>query len=319
MSITFHRCILCAWMILSVWLLLAFPPSVAATEQDDVPVLLVGFAQDHLANDWRLSQVMAIKQGLAGHPGIRFIHTDAGGSTARQIRDIEDLVLSGIDILITSPRDGAAMTPVIQQAYRQGVAILLLNRRIETSDYTTFISADDARIAQDIAHYLADRMHGQGRILILQGVPTASTTQQRTEAFTETLNQYPKMSIAAIKTGNYLRQDAIRAMEEVLAEGLAFDAIYAQSDSMASGARMVLKQVGRKPGDTVIVGIDYIAEARAAILSGEQDASYVYPTGAEEAVQAVLTIAEGNTPPRSILVPSLRVDADNALLIEPIF
>lgn len=281
--------------------------------------LLVGFAQDHLANDWRQAQLRELEQALSVHPHIRFIYTDAKGSTAGQIRDIEDLIQQGVDILITSPRDSVAMTPVIASAHQQGIAVVLLTRQIQTEDYTSFIAPDDESIARDAARYLINSMQARGRILMLQGLPNASTTRQRTAAFMDEIATHPELGIAAIRIGNYLRNDTIQAMEDVLAQGIAFDAIYAQSDSMASGARIVLKHAGVDLSRIQIVGIDYIAEARSAILAGEQAASFTYPTSATEAAQVVFMIAEGKQPPRQIRVPFQRVDASNVHLVEPIF
>lgn len=281
--------------------------------------IIVGFAQDTLANDWRLSQVKGIEQGLAGHPNIRFIYSDGKGSTAKQIRDIEDMLASGVDILITSPRDSRAMSPVISKAYRQGIPVILLTRKVMTENYTTFIAPDDAAIARDAANFLAAELNNKGNILMLQGVPSASTAIQRTNAFLEALRKHPGVSVVSIKTANYLRSDAIKAVEEALQQGIEFDAIYAQSDSMASGARIALKKANYSLDDTVIVGIDYISEARSAILNGEQRASFTYPTCAGEAVDAVLAIVAGRKIDKHITVPSVRVTRKNATSVKPIF
>ena len=310
-----HRVCHSPWLILLLGLLMA--PWVLAGE--GVRELRVGFAQDHLANDWRLAQVKELEQALAPHPHIHFSYTDARGSTAKQIQDIEDLIHAGIDVLITSPRDSVAMTPVIQQAYRQGIAVILLTRQITTDDYTTYISPNDSDIAHAAAHYLVAELGGEGRIVMLRGVPAASTTLQRSEGFLAVIDEYPKMEVVADKVANFLRNDAIRAIEEVLAHGIEFEAIYAQSDSMASGARMALKLAGIDPSELVIIGIDYISEARQAILAGEQRASFTYPTSAREAAEVVLAIAAGKDVPRDIQVPSQRVDIHNAHDVEPIF
>ncbi|MGM0594487.1 MAG: substrate-binding domain-containing protein [Pseudomonadota bacterium] len=280
---------------------------------------VVGFAQDTLANDWRLAQVKQLEQRLARHPDIRFIYTDGMGRTAKQVRDIEDLLIRGVDILITSPRDAHAMTPVVQRAYRRGVPVILLTRLIDSDDYTTFIAPDDAAIARQAAAFMADELPDGGRILMLQGVPSSTTTLQRTHAFLDALQAYPSMQVVAMKEANFLRNDAIKAVEEVLREGIDFNAIYAQSDSMASGARIALRQNGYDLTQLVTVGIDYISEAREAIRRGEQAASFTYPTCAAEAEEAVLKIIRGEALPKRISVPSTRVTLDNIDQVEPIF
>ena len=79
---------------------------------------LVGFAQDTLANDWRLTQVNELKKALEKAPNIKLIVTDAKGQTAKQISDIEDLISNKIDLLITSPRDAMALTPIVSKVHK---------------------------------------------------------------------------------------------------------------------------------------------------------------------------------------------------------
>ncbi len=306
---------LLGWMSAGLTLVLVS----AAAAQEQPGKIVVGFSQDTLANDWRLAQVADLRRALARYPHVELRVTDAKGSTARQISDIEDLVARKVDVLVTSPRDGRAMTPVIAKAYRAGIPVVLLTRRIEGAAYTSFISPDDASIGREAARHLADVLGGKGDVLMLEGVPTATTAILRTRAFLRELKAYPELRVVGVKTGNYLRNDAIRGVEEALQEDLHFDAIYAQSDSMASGARIALRGAGRDPATLVIVGIDYISEAREAIRNGEQSASFTYPTCAAEAAQVVMDITAGRDVPRHIAVPSQKITRANVERVEPIF
>ena len=304
-------------LLAALVLLMTAVPALHAAEPSR-PVL-IGFSQDTLANDWRVAQAEGLRQAFARYPNIRFVVTDGRGNTARQIRDVEDLVNMKVDVLMVSPRDSLAMTPVIKAAYRRGIPVVLITRTINSDDYTSFVAPDDALIARDAARYMAQTLAGKGKILILQGVPTATTARARTEAFEAELRHYPGMHVAALKVGNYLRSDAIRAVEEVLQQRIAFNAIYAQSDSMAAGARVALRQAGRDPRTVLTVGIDYIAEARQAIRSGEQSASFVYPTCAREAAAVALSILRGKAVPKRVLVTSEMVTRDNVEQVAPIF
>ena len=84
--------------------------------QDVNKMYVVGFAQDTMANDWRIAQVRELEREFQKYPWIKFFYTDAKGETARQIKDIEDMINLNVDVLITSPRDSALMTPVIAKA-----------------------------------------------------------------------------------------------------------------------------------------------------------------------------------------------------------
>lgn len=307
-----------AWL-LGVLLSLASFASYADSNKPDGRQFLVGFAQDTLANDWRAAQVRQMEEAFSRHTNIRFIYTDGQGSTAKQIQDIEDLVHRGVDLLITSPRDARLMTPVIESIYKQGIPIVLVTRKINSDNYTTLVSPDDESIARQAAVFMANKMKGEGKVLMLRGVPTATTAIARTDGFMAEIKKHQGIQVVAVKDGNYLRSDAIRAVEEAMENKLEFNAIYSQSDSMAEGARLALKQSGVNPKDILIVGIDYISEARAAIRAGLQAASFVYPTSSQETVDAVIKILKGDKVPRRITVGSQKVTSENVEHISPIF
>ncbi|WP_306605609.1 substrate-binding domain-containing protein [Azonexus sp.] len=281
---------------------------------------VVAFAQDTMANDWRAAQVRNLQQALSKNPDVEFVFSDAGGDTARQVQDIENFAARRVDILITSPRDAELMREPIARVYRSGIPVILLSRRVNGEEFTHFVSADNRAIARQAAQHLAKRMKGKGRILMLQHIPTSTPGQLRTEGFLDELKKHPGLQIAAIKRADSQRALAIQKVEEALAENLAFDAIYAQSDSMALGAIMALKKAGLDPRKIPITGLDFISEARAAIRAGELDASFTYPTFGHEGAEAALTLLRGGKlAAKERTVPSITVTRDNVERVEPIF
>ncbi len=303
--------------LLALILLAAVGPGWADWQPERI--YTVGFAQDTMSNDWRAAQVNEMRAALAAYPYIRFVYTDAGGSTARQAYDLERLASNGVDVLVTSPRDSQAMTPVIDALYEKGLPVVLLTRRSVSDSYSSFIGADDRAIGREAAEHIATELGGQGRIVMIRGLPTATTAIARSEGFEERLKDYPGLQIVAAPVANYKRADAVLAMEEVLASGIAFDAIYAQSDGMASGARMAMRANGIDPATVVIVGIDYIPEAREAIRNGEQSASFTYPTAAREGAQTALRIIQDLPVDKEQMVPFTKVTIENVDSVEPIF
>lgn len=290
-----------------------------AASAKEEKVWRVVFAQDTLANDWRRAQAEGLDKEFRRFPQVRFRYTDAGGNSARQIQDIEDAIAQGDDLLIVSARDAELTAPVVEKAKARGMRVILLSRRVSSSAYDSFIRADNAAIGRQAAQRLVRRLKGKGSILVLQGVATASTAIERTAGFVAEIERSPGIRIAAIKPADYLRDKAVAAVEAALAEGIRFDAIYAQSDSMAAGARLALKGAGIDPKTIPLVGIDYIAEAREAIMNGEQDASFVYPTFVREAAETAVKLLSGKPVPREIVVPSQMVTRDNVARIAPIF
>lgn len=280
---------------------------------------LVGFPEDNMANDWRAAQVHELAAELKKYPNVRFIEADAKGQVARNLQDIEDMVEAGVDLLFLGPRDAELMTPVVKKLYRQGVKIVLLTRRILSEDFDVFISPNDFNIARDAATFLAKHLHGKGRILMLEGIPTATTAQQRSAGFMAGLKSFPGIQLAAVETGNYSRAGGIKAMESALQEGLKFDAVFSHNDAMLVGARLALKSAGIDLQSVPSVGIDYINEAREAIRNGEQTASFTYPICGKEGAQAAMKILMGKTIDKYIEVSAQIVTRENVEIIQTIY
>ncbi|WP_440995736.1 substrate-binding domain-containing protein [Arhodomonas sp. SL1] len=297
-------------------LFLAVTPPVQSAE----PQGLVAFAQDDLGNDWRRAQVEAVREALSHYPGIDFRVSDARGSVALQIKHIEDWAAEGVDVLITSPADSVVMAEVIRRVYEAGTPVVLLSRGVEGDAYTSFVHPDNARIAGQAAGAVITGIRDNGRVLMLEGVQGATTTILRRRAFLEIVSRHPDIHVER-RRANFLRADAIRAVEGIIesANGFPFDAIYAQSDSMAAGARMALDAADIPVEALVIVGIDYIAEAREAIIEGRQDVSFTYPTGGREGAELAVALIRGRPVPHEIVLETQRVTVDNVHRVEPIF
>ncbi len=282
-------------------------------------IYTVGFAQDTMGNDWRVAQVREVEEGFKDKENIRFFYTNGKSNTAMQVMNIEDMIRANVDVIISSPRDAKVMTPVIEKAYDKGIPVVLLSRTIESDKYTTFIHPKNTLIAKQAADFIAEKLGGKGKVFVLQHTPTSTPGIRRTEGFFEQIKKYPGVKVVDMKVANSLRSEAIIQTEKAIKEGLEFDAIYAQSDSMAIGAILALKQNGIDPKDIVITGIDYISEARELIKAGELDASYVYPTGGKEGVEATMKILAGKSVPKEIIIQSTQVTKENVDSVTPIF
>jgi len=272
---------------------------------------VVGFPEDNMSNDWRAAQARELAVEFERYGNVEFHLADAQGSPSQNIHDIEGMVSKGAELLFLGPRNAKLLTPVVERLRRKGIHIVLLTRRIESHDFDTFISPNDFNIAKSAAELLAAHLNNKGRILMLEGVPTTTTAIQRGNGFKAGLSAFPEVRLVATKTGNYSRADGLRAMEEALKEGIKFDAIYSHNDAMLVGARIAMKGAGIDPREFPSVGIDYISEARDAIRTGEQLASFTYPTCGKEGADAAMKILKGEFVPKFIDVPAALVTKEN--------
>lgn len=318
-----HRHRLFLWSLLCAFLVFCtLVKGALANDQnrvsDALPVKgVVGFAQDTLANDWRLMQVKEVERALATYPEVDFIVTDGKGSVALQAQQIRALA-EQVDVLIISPRTEALLSTLISEIHAAGTPIILLDRGIKGDGYTSFVHGQNEAIGRQAGEFIAQALKGKGSVLMLEGVLGASATTQRTAGFMAVMTQYPDILVIT-QTANYLRADSIHVIRNLLEQDIAFDALFAQSDSMAEGARMALEQAGVNLASLPIVGVDYIQAAQDALLKGHQSLSLTYPTGGKEGAELAIRVLRGESVPKRVEIPFIRVTPANAADVEPIF
>ena len=293
---------------------LSLPLSAASADNKKV----IAFAQDTMANDFRKAQVHEVRDEIAKHPQLSFIYSDGKGQTSLMIRQIEGFIKQKIDLLILGTNDERAVVPVITKAYKAGIPVILISRGILSNNYTTFIKYDNRKIGQIAGEFIAKKMNGKGKVLLLEGVPHTDVTKLRSKGFFDSINKYKKISVIK-RTGNFLRKDTILEMEKLLKQDVHFDAIFSGSDSMLSGVRLALNRYKIDPASIIMVGVDFISEAQQAIRNGTQLATITYPLGGIKAVEVALKILKGQSVPKQISISSELVTKANVNKLTPVF
>ena len=294
--------------------LLLFALPIMAAENTSV----IAFAQDTMKNDFRKAQVFEVRDAVAKHPQLSFVFSDAQGQTSLLIRQIERFIEQKVAVLVVGTNDENAVVPVISKAHKAGIAVIILDRGVKGTDYTTFINSDNVKIGAIGGEYIAKRLGGEGVALLFEGIQTADVTQLRTKGFMDAVSKYEGIRVIK-RTGNYLRKDAVIEMEKLLADGIKVDAIFSESDSMLSGVRVVLNRHGIDPASIIMVGCDYVSEAQDAIRKGTQTGSVLFPLGGNMAVEIALKILANETVPKHIFIPVKLVTKENVETVTPIF
>lgn len=278
----------------------------------------IAFAQDTMANDFRKAQVNEVKKAASKNPDFRFIYSDAKGQTSLLIHHIYQFIQQKADVIVVGTNDEKAVVPMIKTAYRAGIPVIILDRGIQGNEYTTFINSDNIKIGQLGADYIAKRLNGKGKVLLFEGLQKADVTQLRTKGFMDHMKQHKGISVIK-RTGNYLRKDAIIEMEKLIKSGEKIDAIFAESDSMLSGARSAMERHGIDPSSIISVGCDYTSEAREAIRKGTQTGSVLFPLGGFKTIETAQKILRGESVPKHIVIPVKLITSKNVDQESPIF
>jgi ribose transport system substrate-binding protein len=270
----------------------------------------IGMSQCNLGEPWRVQMDADVRAAAAAHPELEVVFKDAQNDTLKQRAHVEELVAAGVDVILISPKEAAPLTEPVARAMAAGIPVVVLDRRVLEDRYTTFVGADNVAIGRAAGEWLAKTLGGRGKVVELQGLMTSTPAQDRHRGFREGIAA-SGIEVVLAADMKWLEPDARREMESALARFAEIDAVYAHNDPGAHGAYLAARAAGRDQ-EMLFVGIDALPhEGVMYVKQGILDATFQYPTGGREAVDAALAILRGETPPREITLGSRVFTADN--------
>ncbi|MDI1243418.1 MAG: ABC transporter substrate-binding protein [bacterium] len=239
----------------------------------------VAFAQMENTGPWRIAESESMKAEAAKRSGTyNFVYTDAQGTTAKQVSDVEDLIARKVSAIFLAPREAEGFSATFEAAKAAKIPIILIDREATGTpgvDFVTVIKSDFIKEGQRAGEWLAKQTNGKAGIVELKGTTGSSVANDRSRGFVEEIAKSPDMKIIASQDANFTRAEGQKVMENIIqAKGKEITAVYAHNDEMALGAIQALKAAGMNPGkDVLIISIDGQKSALQAIIAGELNAT----------------------------------------------
>lgn len=279
----------------------------------------VGFAQPESYNPWRIAFTKSM-QDEAAKLGWQIVVTDAGGSTTKQVADVDSLIAQRVDMIFLSPREEKPLVPVIKRAKTAGIPVFLLDRNVDQSlakageDYVAFMGSNFVDQARRAGEFLAKITDGNAKIIAVEGTAGSSPANDRRAGFAEAIKAFPGMTIVAAQSGDFNRDKARQVMQSMLQAHPDATAVFSHADDMVLGALTALDAAGRKPGqDITVVSIDGQRDAIQAIIDGKLVATVeTNPFYGPASFQIAKDYAAGKAIPPVIYVEDRFFDNSNA-------
>jgi ribose transport system substrate-binding protein len=268
-------------------------------------------SQCNLGEPWRVQMNADIKAAAEKHPELKVIFKDAQNDTLKQRAHVEEFVSAKADLIMISPKEAQPLTEPVARAVKAGIPVIVLDRRLLGEDYTCFIGADNKKIGKAAGEWIKKALGGQGKVVELKGLMTSTPGQDRHSGFREGIAG-SEIEIVFEADMKWLEPDARKEMESALSRFSKIDLVYAHNDPGAHGAHLAAKAAGREK-DIQFVGIDALPqEGVAYVKQGILSASFQYPTGGAEAIDAALKILKKESVPKEITLGSRLFTKENA-------
>ncbi len=263
----------------------------------------IGMSQCNLNEPWRVQMNADINNAAKGHPEIDVVFKNAQNDSLKQRAHVEEFVSDGVDLIIISPKEAQPLTEPVANAVAAGIPVIVLDRAVLGDQYTCFIGADNKKIGRAAGEWIKKALGGKGKVVELKGLMTSTPGQDRHAGFRDAIAG-SDIEIVFEADMKWLEPNARSEMESALTRLDHIDLVYAHNDPGAHGAYLAARSSGREK-EIKFVGIDALPqEGQIYVGRGILDATFLYPTGGQEAIDAALKILAGEEVPKNVTLGS---------------
>lgn len=277
--------------------------------------LKIGFSQVTLQSPFYV-QLKEGAEAAAEAGGDTLIFLDANGDVSKQNNDIQDLITQGVDAIIINPVNPDAVIPSVEAAVAAAIPVITVDRSVNGEGVLAHIGRDNKAMGKMVGEAVLARLQADGvenaKIIEIQGDAGGAVMMDRRDGFHAAI-EGSGHEIVAGPYAEYIRANAVTAMQDLLQAHADVKVIYAHNDDMALGAAQVLAESGRD--DVLISGVDGLSEA-LEMMAGDgnyvatalNDPKYL----GDVTIQVAREAAAGNKVSSFVDAGSKAVTVDNA-------
>ncbi|MEG0817748.1 D-xylose ABC transporter substrate-binding protein, partial [Cetobacterium sp.] len=254
--------------------------------------------------------------------GADVVAVSANGDSDKQMRDAENLISQGIDILVVIPNNGDVMGAIVDQAHQDGIKVLAYDRLLTNSDVDAYISFDNEKVGELQGKAIVEAMP-KGRYFMMGGSPTDNNAKMfragQMKAVQPLVDKGDIVIVGDQWVKDWLPEEAMKIMENALtANDNKIDAVVASNDSTAGGAIQALAAQNLS-GKVPISGQDADLAAVKRVVDGTQTVTVYKPIPklAKEAAALAVKMANNEKLNMNMTVNNGYKEVPS-LLLEPI-
>ena len=297
---------------LSIVVAIAMLSSCTSKEES---IYKIGFSQCTSNADWRKDMNYSMQVEASVHSNVALTITDSKDDPQQQIRDIEKMILDEIDVIIVSPLEPNLIVDVIDKAVAANIPVILLDRKINSANYTAYLGADNIEVGRNAGKYILSSTKDEVNVIEVKGGDSSTPVIERSLGFHQVVDHNERVHIAGTLNGRKggLAQDKFKDLINSLGAG-NIDYVYFFNDEMARDGWKVAKELGVEH-EIKFIGVDGLNGPDGGIQmvqDGILDATLLYPTGGSEVIKLALKILNGEEVPKTSLLATTVIDKFNA-------
>jgi len=276
----------------------------------------IGFSQC-CDDPWRNVMNNEVARELTFHPEFKLELRSAANNSNKQIEQIRELAKRKIDLLIVSPNESKPLTEVINEVYRSGIPVILIDRKTDSELFTAYVGADNYEIGKTAGEYIASQFPKQGNIIEIRLQMTISPAVERSKGFKDAIDAAPQLKIVDILEAENGLEDITEKLPIMLKKHPETNIIFGHTDLLTDVAHRIAQEHGLAK-NLFYVGIDALpveGHGFQGVKNGFLDASLLYTTGGSEAIQTAAKILKKQAFEKENKLPTTVINADNVHIL----
>ena len=150
---------------------------------------VIGFSQCMTDDVWRQAMEIEMNIEASNYDNLTILLRDAKENNQLQIEQIRELINKKVDVLVISPNESAPITPVAVEAYRAGIPTIIVDRKIDSDQYTAYVGGNSYEIGKMAGRYASALLPPRAVILEVWGTKSTSPAQERHAGFIDGLDK----------------------------------------------------------------------------------------------------------------------------------
>jgi len=180
----------------------------------------------------------------------------------KQLADVEDFIVKGVDVIVLSPVDSKGVKAVIEKAQKAGIKVITVDVPASGVDVTSYIGTDNYAGGVKAGELMAKELGDKGKVAIID-YPTVQSVVNRIDGFKKAIGEHKDIEIVAQQTG-ITRAEALAAAQNMLQANPDIQGIFGFGDDAALAAAVAVKSAGLE-NQVKVIGFDGMEEARNAV------------------------------------------------------
>lgn len=198
---------------------------------------------------------------------IELIILDSQNDPAKELSNVEDLLVRGVDVILINPTDSDAVYRAVKNANNAKIPVVTLDRGANRGKVVTHIASDNVAGGKMAGEFILEKLGTNAKVVELEGIPGTTAARDRGKGFNSVASG--KLNIVSRQSADFDRTKGLNVMENILQSQPEIDGVFAHNDEMALGA---IKAIGNNKR-ILVVGFDATDDAINSVKKGEMAAT----------------------------------------------